>query len=863
MPLEERIVAWSKSRPAWQRIVLREVAVGSPMSPEALRQLVDAMVADESIGDADLELGQLTTSTAQAPPVSLRSISEPTHVNALSTTTPLTFPERGLTVVYGDNGSGKSGYARLLKRITRSRHNEDVLSDVFRATAVDQPGANIAVDVGNRLVHAIWPDTKLPEFQSMLFYDSSCGSAYIADEADFPYRPYALFVMDGLIEACNVVNGLVEAKLGENARAARSIPSASAEARETDAGKFLAHLSADSSIERFDRLVERLDESGMSIATVESQEATLRSADTRQARDNLVRSAERFDFLCDHIGVVDSALGEAATGDAVRTRDELEQLRGAAEHHTNSLRSEALTGVGNSSWKVLWESAQRFSETHAYPEHPFPVTSTGSRCVLCLQELSEPGRDVLSRLDRFVRDDVQVRWSETRAKYEASQISRNSLQIFSDAVDNHLRDLETSHPAEVRSVRVLLARYEAVQRAELTIESARTAGAGTAEAENVIAGLRSAAREARALAAGLGDPEVTRGRLHALGAKRSEIELLRQMRAARENIAAETARLRVRRRLEDLKQAANTGPITRKIAELSADTITDVIRDRFTRETERLGLDRVTIAKTRARKGALLHQPKLVGARQSTTLARVFSEGERSALGLAAYFTDASLHELESALILDDPVTSLDHIHRERVANRLVDFAETRQVVVFTHDVAFVADLKDAATRKNVVVAERSVSRSRAGERLPGLCADTHPWKARDVKERIGELRVDLDRFKKQSEGFDDRQYEDAAAGWAGKLSETWERIFSQEVVGQVLADGGLEVRPKMVRVLARFSSDDHLEFDGSYARASRWARRHDKSALVNYVAPSLSELEKELELVDQWFRRVRGYKRT
>ena len=276
-----------------------------------------------------------------------------------------------------------------------------------------------------------------------------------------------------------------------------------------------------------------------------------------------------------------------------------------------------------------------------------------------------------------------------------------------------------------------------------------------------------------------------------------------------------------------------------------------------------MGLDRVTIAKTRASKGALLHQPKLVGARQSTALARVFSEGERTALGLAAYFTEASVHELGSALILDDPVTSLDHIRRERVANRLVDSAETRQVVVFTHDVAFVANLKDAATRKNVVVAERSASRSRAGERLPGFCADTHPWKAKDVQARIGELRADLARFKRQSEEFDDGQYEDAVAGWAGKLSETWERIFSQEVVGQVLADGGLEVRPKMVRVLARFSGDDHLEFDGSYGRASRWARRHDKSALVNYVPPTLTELEEELVLVDRWFRRVRGYKAT
>ena len=326
-------------------------------------------------------------------------------------------------------------------------------------------------------------------------------------------------------------------------------------------------------------------------------------------------------------------------------------------------------------------------------------------------------------------------------------------------------------------------------------------------------------------------------------------------------IAAEIARLTKRKRLENLKQAANTGPITKKILELSEETITERIRDSFTRETDRLGLDRVTIAKTRARRGALLHLPKLVGARQTTELSHVFSEGERTALGLAACFTEAALDESHSALILDDPVTSLDHIRRERVAERLMDFAHSRQVVVFTHDVAFVAELKGAAFRHELAVAERSVERSRAGDRLPGLCADTHPWKAKDVRARLGELRVGLAKLRKQSSEFDDQQYEDAVAAWAGNLSETWERIFSQEVVGPIMADGGLEVRPMMVKVLAAFTNEDYIQFNDSYGRVSRWTKRHDKSARLNYVAPELDELQKELALVDQWFKRVKSYK--
>jgi hypothetical protein len=242
-------------------------------------------------------------------------------------------------------------------------------------------------------------------------------------------------------------------------------------------------------------------------------------------------------------------------------------------------------------------------------------------------------------------------------------------------------------------------------------------------------------------------------------------------------------------------------------------------------------------------------------------LSRVFSEGERTALGLAAFFTEAQLDGSNSALILDDPVTSLDHIRRGLVAARLGALAENRQVVTFTHDVAFVADLKREASARGVPVAERSVTRSRADERKPGVCSTEHPWKAKEVPARLAELRQELARITRESPAWDEKGYEEAVAVWAGNLSETWERIFSQEIVGRVLAEGGLEVRPMMVKILARFSEEDRREFDASYSRVSQWAKRHDKGGMVNYVAPEVDQLEEELGRVDAWFKRVKGYK--
>ena len=53
--------------------------------------------------------------------------------------------------------------------------------------------------------------------------------------------------------------------------------------------------------------------------------------------------------------------------------------------------------------------------------------------------------------------------------------------------------------------------------------------------------------------------------------------------------------------------------------------------------------------------------------------------------------------ENKSGIVFDDPVSSLDNMHREAVAKRLVAEAATRQVIVFTYDLAFLFELNRAA----------------------------------------------------------------------------------------------------------------------------------------------------------------------
>ena len=862
MPLEQEVVRWAATRPPWQRHILRRIARGDTLTDSDYEQVLEAILASDHIGNDQLAIEDLPIAVEGDDPVQLVSIADPEHVNALASAQPLTFAPDGITIIYGDNGTGKSGYARLLKRIARARHQEDILSDVFRDTGRAEPTARVAVRIGDREASLDGPVSSVPELQRMLFYDSECGSAYIGTESDFPYRPTALFVMDRLIEACTAMRSLIDARLAKNSAARKTLPVVDDLVRDTAAGRFLAGLSGGSSIERLDALIGSLEQATETVEIFREQEARLIAGDTSQERQRIRRNADKLDSVSAHLEKLQTALGTNAISELKAQRDRVRTLDEATSLLARAFESEPLAGVGTSVWKELWEAARRFSESHAYPGDVFPVIDSNSRCVLCQQALNDEGQGRLGRFDEFVRNDTQRQLAEASRQFNISSGQVTNFSVRSEAVETILLDLEASYSKLVSETRSTLSLADDVRTALVkAVSDSGDLPSVEVECASLVVRFREAAVQARADAQELADPEAVKRRLHIVTMTRMEIELLGATKGHRSVIVEEIKRLKLRATLEDVKNGAATGAITRKVSELSAAEVTEVIRDRFTRETDRLQLERVTIAKTRAERTALLHQPKLVGARQHVTLPRVFSEGEKTALGLAAFLTEVYLDASKSAVILDDPVSSLDHVRRGLVANRLVELGQDRQVVVFTHDVSLVADLKREANGKGVGVADRSVAKNRAGDRKPGTCSTKHPWKAKDVSERLGVLREQLARIKRDGPDWEQDHYETEVADWSGSLSETWERIFSQELVGPILAEGGLEVRPVMVKVLAQFSDEDNGEFQASYGRISQWAKRHDKSGKVNYVAPEVSTLESEFDLVVRWFKRVKGYK--
>jgi AAA domain len=850
------IVRWASGRPGWQQAALCDLAAGRDPG-EDLEALVARIKAGEGGGEILTE-AEIPVAGPASRRVELVSVDELRNVNALVAAGDLTFGERGLTVVYGDNGSGKSGYARLIKSAVRSLHSEPVHGDVFgsdpdgpqearityRSGGIDQPSSS-------------WPDGLAEELGAVSFYDDACGEVYLTKESELGYRPSALTLLDGLIALCDRIAAHLDAELAANASRRESLP---VPPEGSPAAAFLAGLSAKTTSEQLDAACTVADGADVALETLRGEEGRLRATDPQKEKDRLRALAASVRSLRAHVVLLEGALDDEGVDAAIGSRDALGAAREAARVASiASFENEPLAGVGGETWQRLWAAARRYSEEAAYPDRDFPVTAHDAHCLLCQQPLGSEAGGRFVRFEAFVADDTarQVRDAE-----EALKGTVDSLAALATP-SSHLHENRSALADRDETLHSTLGTWFAAaeeRRAALQAALAEDQGAKLPALAASPAGRLADLAEAVDAEAAAVDEEQFSSTLASLMAGRLEIEGRKALAAGRERIEAEIDRLVERDKTKAAARQAETNTITRKSTQLVEEHVRAEADDRFARETDRLRLERIHLKRAGGHKGRVRHRPALLGSTVERPVSEVLSEGEKTALGLAGYFTEAYFDAGRSALVLDDPVSSLDHVRRGAVAERLTEFAAERQVIVFTHDLEFVVALSAAAGPKDVPFTERSIRRR--GDRTPGVSVDSHPWKAKDVNRRLEELTRLLAEIKRERTDWDADRYEEECAAWAGKLSETWERILHLDIAQTIYDPATSQVQPRMLRVIARVTEDDNREFQESYARISEWAQRHDKSPSRNYVAPEPEALAAELEVIRGFSKRIKGYQR-
>ena len=183
----KEILEWSQKRPTWQKDALRRLVLNGELSDEDISSLTEICKSQQGLAEQQktnpLTEQHIPDRTAGAPPVSLASIHHQQGVNALAEDQTLSFSPN-LTIVYGDNGTGKTGYIRILKEACRARAREDILGNVVSGVSSPvAPAFNIKYQVGNEPELREWPGTGEEEFISRVsVFDAQCATVHLTQE---------------------------------------------------------------------------------------------------------------------------------------------------------------------------------------------------------------------------------------------------------------------------------------------------------------------------------------------------------------------------------------------------------------------------------------------------------------------------------------------------------------------------------------------------------------------------------------------------------------------------------------------------------------------------------------------------------
>ena len=187
------ILAWSESqgRPLWQRDALRRFTEAEELTGEDIDELT-VLCKDPALPAVPLSADHIRAPEAGLPPVQLRAISDVLNVNALPEGQRLNFLPSGLTIVYGDNGSGKSGYVRVLKRACRARGpDERILKNIYTVPAGPQQ-AEIDFTAGSQDQSERWTDGEVftPLLSAVSVFDARTANVHVDETNNVAYTPF-------------------------------------------------------------------------------------------------------------------------------------------------------------------------------------------------------------------------------------------------------------------------------------------------------------------------------------------------------------------------------------------------------------------------------------------------------------------------------------------------------------------------------------------------------------------------------------------------------------------------------------------------------------------------------------------------
>jgi energy-coupling factor transporter ATP-binding protein EcfA2 len=691
--LETEVKEFANAHPYWAKYLCSEILTGNEITDEIINTsysyLLEKLGLKEETNNPELSISYNPNASDDfIENLSFDSLTNVEGVNALTENQTIELTPN-LTIIYGSNGAGKSGYVRLLKNVFYSKDKKDILP-------------NINIDTGHKSISAIfnfssdgtniplkYPDnTENGIFNQFAVFDGDIGKKHLSVRNDFSFRPAGLQLFNefnSALEKLNVkLNNDIQAKNTANPFADDDIFQGFSEIK-----TFLTQLSYNSKLEDLKANLPYTDGEKAKKTELDKEYENLKIALAQ--KDKALKELQNIKTqLTDRKkNLVDLNLWFAQTQlDTVKksvtdckSKEETAQKEGVEKFKTDKVQN-----VGSSlEWKQFIQAAEKFASTQgesAYPE-------IGDNCLLCHQSISdEAPKNLINSYWAYIKSVAEQeakiaseKLNEIREGYEKLNFNQfpetDILTVWlKEKYQAELTKLEEELKKQATQCQMLISIINTkkdLPQVEIQLDSFVLDTISAAVDKEI----KAFEEDEQTVKLG----EILKQKTYLAHKEKLELRITDIENLHKNLIWANKAN-------QFSKQGYKTQS-TKIEKRLSKEYFNTDYISAFNDECDKLNGNFGIKIDAQSSDAQSNRQLFLKGKDPSSIL----SEGEQKVIALADFIAETNITTINKGVIFDDPVNSLDEERKKVIAERLCDLSETKQVVVFTHDLVFVSAL--------------------------------------------------------------------------------------------------------------------------------------------------------------------------
>lgn len=686
--LEGDIVAFTQALPYWAQFLAERLLSGWQLSDADYQQAYQFLLEDagllEKSARTDIKIVCKGGFGDYKNDLQLKKITGVMGINAL---VPDQVLELGanLTIIYGANGSGKSGYIRLLNNVFITKGDKTILPNIHDTGTPAIKAAEFTFESDGKTLDLKYPeDCGEAVFKQFSVFDEKAVHAHLNQKNQFEFRPAGLSFFADLNESYKKMEELMQTNV--DIKSLRTDYTALFDG-ESGIKTLLSQLSAKT---------EKSDLQGFMPFTAEDKAERIKLEAAKAELMALKKDKEIEDLQQQH-GLLETLKqstqhinrffsDEQLTKAANKIKDCLLKEQAASSHDISQFEKAGHQEIGGIEWREFLTAADAFARKQ--DKEDMKYAQPDDNCLFCQQPLTAEARALINTYWSFIKSKAEQENKDAQAALQSSKdaLSKIDLKILPDTGILH-KWLTENHAAELAALTKQLKAQKSLQAKLVADIEAKKVNAyeavqiDTVPLDTLMTGITTKIAE-------LNEDKP----MEAVEKLQKQITLLNHREKLADHLPG------IEKAIDNLKwcdsaakakSKINKRDITNREKELSGLYFNQAYIDQFNAECTRLKGDFGINVNHTGSGGTSFRQLTLKGKTPSDIL----SEGEQKVISLADFLAETILSGVNKGIVFDDPVNSLDEKRKGNIAERLINESANRQIVVFTHDLVFVSQM--------------------------------------------------------------------------------------------------------------------------------------------------------------------------